>query len=434
MNTQAKSSTFSKFEKWIDENVSPMAGRFGSERHVVAIREAFLSVIAFIVIGAFFMLLTSVPGVSTLTKPIASQLTVAQNLTFGLVAVYLSFSLAYNLAIQYNYDGLTGGLLGLMAFFFAVCPQITDSLPLTYLGEAGIFVGMIASIYAVEVYRLCMQHGIYIKAPEAVPPAVVRFFEMLVPEIVVILPIWLLSSVFSFAIAPWIVGVFSHLALLVDTLAGALVMDGVLNNWTWFLGIHPWSILGPLYLPFLTQNSLANAAAAAAGQPMHFVQTLSWYAGSTTGGTGSTISLAIFCLISKSKRLRALGAVSIIPVLCHVNEPLLFGLPIILNPIWLIPFCILQPLVMIVPAFLAVKAGFVAYASVPFFGFVPGPINWFLGTLDWRAIPWAFLTGWILPGLVYYPFWRVFERGVLREESKQAAEAEAENPVLQSAT
>jgi PTS system cellobiose-specific IIC component len=177
-------------------------------------------------------------------------------------------------------------------------------------------------------------------------------------------------------------------------------------------------------MPFLTANGLANAAAYAAGQPMQYVQTLSWWVGYKTGGTGSTIPLVLFCLCSKSKRLKALGGVSLIPVLCHVNEPLLFGLPIILNPIWFIPFCILQPLVSILPSFWAVKAGFVDYARIPFFGFVPGPIAWFLGTLDWRSIPWAFLTGWILPGLVYYPFWRIYERGVLKEEAEEAKKLE----------
>ncbi len=425
MSTAQKTAKLSGIENWLEEKIAPLAGRFGSQRHVSAIREAFLSVIAFIVIGAFFMLLRDVPVISDWTKPFAAQLTVAQNLTFGVTAIYLAFSLAYNLAVQYSVDPITGGLLGVMAFFFAACPETTDSLSLEFFGTAGIFLAMLSSIYAVEVYRFCVQRGIMMKAPKEVPPAVSRFFEMLVPELIVILPVWLVSTVLRIELGPLVLGLFAKLALLVDTYAGALVMDGIVNNWVWWLGIHPFASLGPLYLPFLTSNGLANAQAFAAGQPMPFVQTLSWWVGYKTGGSGSTIPLVFFCLLSKSKRLKALGAVSLIPVLCHVNEPLLFGLPIILNPIWFIPFGILQPLVSIVPAFWATKAGLVSAAHVPFFGFVPGPVGWFLGTLDWRAIPWAFITGWILPGLVYYPFWRVYERGVLREE-KEAAIADSE--------
>lgn len=405
-----------RLETLLEEKLAPFAARFGSQRHVAAIRESFLSVIAFIVVGAFIMLVRDVPGVSTWTKPFAPQLSVALNLTFGLASLYLSFSLAYNLATQYEVDGLSGGLLGVMAFLFAAAPKAVDGLPLEFMGVAGMFLAVIASIYAVEIYRICMRRGWYLKAPAEVPPAVYRFFSMLVPELLIVAPVWLVSTVWQVELGPLVLGLFRRLSFVVDTYAGGIVMDGVLNNWVWWMGIHPFAALGPLYIPFLTSNSLANAQAFSAGHAMPFVQTLSWFTGYKTGGTGSTIPLVFFALLSKSKRLRTLGAVSLIPVLFHINEPLLFGLPIILNPIWFIPFAILQPLVSVTTSIWATKVGFVAAAHIPFMGFLPGPIAWYLGTLDWRAIPWGFITGWILPAIVYYPFWRVYERGVLKEE------------------
>lgn len=406
-----------RLSDFLEQKLSPIAQKFGSQRHVAAIREAFLSVIAFIIVGAFIMVVRDVPGISTLTKPFAQQLSVALNLTFGMTALYLAFSLAYNLAVQYEVDALTGGLLGVMAFLFAAAPKAVDNVSFEFVGVAGMFLAVIASIYAVEVYRVCMQRGIYIKAPADVPPAVTRFFAMLVPELLIVTPLWLVSTVWSVALGPLVLGVFRKMSVLVDTYTGGLIMDGILNNWIWWLGIHPFASLGPLYIPFLTSNSLANAAAFAAGKPMPFVQTLAWFTGYKTGGSGSTIPLVFFCLMSKSKRLKALGAVSLIPVLFHINEPLLFGLPIILNPIWFIPFGILQPIVSITTSIWATKAGLVAAAHIPLMGFLPGPIAWYLGTLDWRALAWGFITGWILPAIVYYPFWRVYERGVLREEN-----------------
>lgn len=404
------------FTDFLEQKLSPIAQRFGAQRHVAAIREAFLSVIAFIVVGAFIMIIRDAPVISTWAKPMAPQLSVALNLTFGLASLYLAFSLAYNLAIQYDVDPQTGGLLGAMAFLFAAAPQAVDSISFEFLGVAGMFLAVAASIFAVEVYRLCMQHGVYIKAPDEVPPAVTRFFVMLVPELLIVVPLWLISSVWKIELGPLVLKIFRSMSVVMDTYTGGIVMDGILNNWTWWLGIHPFAALGPLYIPFLTSNTMANAQAFAAGDPMPFMQTLGWWSGYKTGGTGSTIPLVFFAMMSRSKRLKTLGLVSLIPVLFHINEPLLFGLPIILNPIWFIPFGILQPITSITTSLWATKAGLVAAAHIPFMGFLPGPIIWYLGTLDWRAIPWGFLTGWIIPAIVYYPFWRVYERGVLREE------------------
>ncbi|MGE5590497.1 MAG: PTS sugar transporter subunit IIC [Bacillota bacterium] len=400
----------------LEQKLSPIAQKFGAQRHVAAIREAFLSVIAFIIVGAFITVLRDAPVVSNWMKPLAPQLSVALNLTFGIIGLYLAFSVAYNLSVQYEVDPMAGGLMGVMAYLFAAAPQAIDNIPFQFLGSPGIILAVAASIFAVEVYRLCMQHGIYIKAPEAVPPAVTRFFVMLVPELLIIAPVWLISTVWKIELGPLVLKIFGSMSVLMDTYTGGIIMDGILNNWTWWLGIHPFSALGPLYIPFLTSNSMANAQAFAAGDPMPFVQTLAWWTGYKTGGTGSTIPLVFFAMMSRSKRLKALGAVSLIPVLLHINEPLLFGLPIILNPIWFIPFGILQPILSVTVSMWATKVGLVAAAHIPFMGFMPGPIAWYLGTLDWRAIPWGFITGWIIPAIVYYPFWRVYERTVLREE------------------
>ncbi len=406
------------FERFMENRVAPAAAKFGSLRHVVAIRESFLGIISFIVIGAFFMVLRDVPGISNLTAPYAAFLSVGVNLTYGLISVYLAFALSYNLGKSYELNPLTCGLIGTMAFLFVALPRVGDTAPLQFLGVAGMFLAIITSFYAVELYRWTLSRGIHLKAPQGVPPAVAGFFVTLIPQVIILLPLWLVSTVAGVNVGAALFTLFQKAAVLVDSLWGALVMDGILNSWVWFVGIHPFSALVPVYFPFLTNNTLANAAAYAAGKTMPFVQTLAWWAGNKTGGTGSTFPLAIFCLFSRSKRLRMLGRVSLIPALFHINEPLLFGLPLILNPIWLIPFCFIEPILRIGTAYLVTQLGLVAPARVLFMGFLPGPLIWYLGTLDWRAIPWGFVTGWILPALVYYPFWRIYERQVLKEEAQ----------------
>lgn len=405
---------------FIEKKIAPFAIRIGSQRHVLAIRSSFLQIISFITIGSFFLLLTSLPGVSEHIQGAIPYLTAVYNLTFNFVGVYFAISFGNNLGKEYELDGNITGLLSLMTFLFATQPNLaTDTFSTNYFGVGGFFAAIIFTVYTVEVYRLCMKKGIYIKSPEGVPPAVSSFFTMLVPQLIILIPVILIVTVGGIDITGTIFDLFSVFAKGVDSFFSLIVMTIFVDNGLFFFGIHPWTIIGPLYLPVITANTIANAEALAAGNPLPFIQTTAFYNGAKWGGTGGLFALTLLCMTSKSKRFRALGKLSFIPTFCGIGETILFGIPVAFNPIFFIPFVILQPIVSYGSYYLFTMLGWIAKGIVPISGFLPGPIFLYLGTLDWRAPLLGAISGVILPMLVYYPFFKVQEKIELMDEQKQ---------------
>ena len=418
MNTKNESSK-SGFYSWLEKTIVPLANKMQSFKYVQAIRTSFLEIIAFIIIGSFFMLIRDFPYTADLVDPISKYLTVGVTLTFDMIALYLAFTFGSNLGEEYGLESRITALLSVLAFLFATQTDLVNgNFTIKYMGSAGLFVAIILSAYAVELYRICNKYNVYIKAPKGVPPAVASFFKMLIPQIIIVFPIWILVTINGVDIAGTVYMIFGSFAESINNVWAYTAVELFLDNTVWFFGVHPWSILGPTFIPLLTQNTLTNAALLEAGKEMTQAATLAIYTGAKTGGTGSTFIICVFCLLSKNKTLKTLGAVSILPTLCHINEPILFGLPIIFNPIWFIPFVILQPIATSVLAYMVTALGWVGMGYIPFMGFLPGPLVWYFNTLDWRAIPWGIITGIIVPGLIYYPFFKIQERVIIREEEE----------------
>ena len=168
---------------FIERKLAPLAVKIGSQRHVLAIRSSFLQIISFITIGSFFLLFTSFPGITEHIQGAVPYFNAIYNLTFNFVGVYFAIALGNNLGKEYDLDGTITGLLSLMTYLFATQPTMAkDGFLTTYLGVGGFFAAILFTVYTVEVYRFCMNHGIYIKSPEGVPPAVSSFFTMLLPQ------------------------------------------------------------------------------------------------------------------------------------------------------------------------------------------------------------------------------------------------------------
>ena len=433
MNTNKESSKNGLYS-WLEKTVVPLANKMQSFKYVQAIRTSFLEIIAFIIIGSFFMLIRDFPYTADAVAPIAKYLTVGVTLTFDMIALYLAFTFGSNLGEEYGLESRVTALLSVLAFLFATQTDLVNgNFTIKYMGSAGLFVAIIFSAYAVELYRFCNKYNVYIKAPKGVPPAVASFFKMLIPQIVIVFPIWILVTINGIDIAGTIYTIFGRFAESINNIWAYTAVEVFLDNAVWFFGIHPWSILGPTFIPLVTQNTLTNAALLEVGKEMTQVATIAIYSGAKTGGTGSTFIICVFCLLSKNKTLRTLGAVSILPTACHINEPILFGLPIIFNPIWFIPFVILQPIATSALAYLATALGWVSMGYIPFMGFLPGPIVWYLNTLDWRAIPWGIITGIIVPGIIYYPFFKIQERVIIKEEEENKKLEEGKETIVEPA-
>lgn len=444
-----------KFANMIDEKfASPMA-RLAEQRHLRAIRDGIIATLPLIIVASMFLVIGFLPNqlpedwaIAVWIKEHAGDILLPHRVSMFIMTLYAVFGIGYSLAKSYDLDGLSGAIISELAYLLTIVPQVGPAaseavtnlassnvelaeyieqvpqgwlLPMANLGSAGMFVGIISAIVAVEIYRLFMNKGLTIKMPPQVPESVARSFESLVPTAVVMLlfatiSMWLkvdLHGIISKLIAP--------LVSASDTLTSVLILV-FLQSFFWIFGIHGASIVGtvarPLWLMLIDQNAQAFAAGEAipnvAAEPFY-----QWFI--YIGGSGATIGLAILLLFrSKSAYGKTLGKTAIIPAIFNINEPMIFGAPIVLNPILMIPFVIV-PMVLAIIAWIATQLGLVGRVITIAPWTLPGPIGAFFATGDFRASILSIILI-ILSIIMYYPFFKIYDNKLYKEEHEEIAE------------
>lgn len=419
-----------KIFELLDKYLIPAMTRLSEQRHLRAVRDGIISTIPLIIVGSFFLIFAfpPLPSLAAAAKPYAVKILVPFRLTMGLMALYASHSIGYHLAKSYKLDGVSGGLLAMAAFLMTNVPVTYEdrglALLLENLGGGSMFVAIIMAVVAVEVLRFAKSKKCTITMPEGVPESVAKSFEALIPAALLILFIWTMRDVFDFNIHHWVLQLFQPLVLAGNTLAGVLV-PVILITLLWAAGIHGDSVVAsvarPVWLVLLDQN----IAAAAAGQPIPniapepFFQWFVW-----VGGSGATIGLVLVMLFSKAPYLRSMGRATLLPGICNINEPVIFGVPVMLNPLLVVPF-LLCPVIMGTLTYFAMQFGLVGkpYILVPWT--LPAPVGAYLATGgDWRAIILVLINISIAAG-VYYPFLKAYERKLIREGAAGATEEES---------
>ena len=308
----------------IIENVfmKPMT-KLAEQRHLKAIRDGMVSTIPLTIVGSFFLIIAFPPVPAAWKESMGMFMWIQKNIgdilipfriTMGLVAIYATYNIGYSLAKNYKLDGVSGGTLSLVAYFMTIIPSIATSntgeglgfvLPMGKLGGAGLFVGIVTSIFAVEVLRFFKTKGITINMPEGVPDSVARSFEALFPTVAVVLVTWLLFVMFKLDIHNIFANIFNPLKGIVDTPIGAIIMV-MLITMLWTAGIHGVSVIGAMARPIWLEMLTANADAMQAGDkvlpyitPEPFFQWFIWI-----GGSGGTLGLVFLLLFARSKYLK----------------------------------------------------------------------------------------------------------------------------------
>ncbi|MDG7959482.1 PTS transporter subunit EIIC [Streptococcus pneumoniae] len=375
---------------FLENHVMGPMGKLAQFKVVRAITAAGMAAVPFTIVGSMFLVFSILPQAFSFWPIVAdifsasfdkftSLYMVANYATMGSLSLYFVLSLAYELTKIYaeeeelNMNPLNGALLALMAFVMTV-PQIifdggmmktVTSLKegaviadgwamgngVARFGTTGIFTAIIMAIVTVLIYRMCVKHNWVIKMPEAVPEGVSRGFTALVPGFVV-------------------------------------------------------AFVSPIALANMAENAAGGHFAVAGEFSNMFV---------IAGGSGATLGLCLYiAFASKSEQLKAIGRASVVPALFNINEPLIFGLPIIYNPALAIPF-ILAPMVTATIYYVANSLNFIK----PIIAQVPWPtpvgIGAFLGTADFRAVLVALVCAFAA-FLVYLPFIRVYDQKLVKEE------------------
>ncbi|ERT12849.1 PTS sugar transporter subunit IIC [Photorhabdus temperata] len=429
-------SLYTAFIRVIESHIVPLAGRIGNQRHISAIRDGFISAMPFLLIGSIMLIVANPPFDSqtsssfgqawlSFAKTHWDTITMPYFMTMGLMSIFVSVGTAYSLAKSYGLDGLTSALLSLMAFLLAAAPQIENKIALDFLGGAGVFTALICAIWSVELTRLLKKYNITIRMPAQVPPAIARSFELLYPVTGILLTVYpislLLQSEFNLLIPAAVMQIFQPLISVGDTLP-AIMLAVLIANLLWFAGIHGANIVTVLLSPIFMANIATNATLMAQGAAATQILTDPyWSFYICLGGSGSTLALAILYLRSRSIHLRTIGKLSAVPAIFNINEPLLFGSPIVMNPTLLIPLLVV-PLVNAVLSYSTLHLDLVHKMVAISPWTTPAPFGAMLSAAwDYRAAVLAIVL-MIIDLFIWYPFFKVYEKQLINEEHKQQEE------------
>lgn len=430
------SSLYQSMIAVIEQSITPLAGRLGQQKYVIAIRDGFTAALPFMIIGSFMLVFIFPPFSPDTTNGFArgwldfsqhyrEQLMLPFNLSMGVMTFFISVGIGASLGRQFQLDPVMSGLLAFMAFLLVAAPYADGKISTQYLSGQGIFTALITAIYSTRVYAWLKQNNITIRLPKEVPTGVARSFEILIPVLVVIAtlhPLNLFIEAQTGMILPQaIMHLLEPLVSASDSLP-AILLSVLMCQIFWFAGIHGSLIVTGIMNPFWMANLSVNQAAMAAGTaiPHIYVQGF-WDHYLLIGGVGSTLPLALMLLRSKAVHLRTIGRMGVVPGVFNINEPILFGAPIIMNPLFFLPF-VLVPMVNATLAYFALKLDLVSRVVSMTPWTTPAPIG-----ASWAA-NWSFspvilcLICMATAMVMYLPFLKAYEKQLLAQERENAVD------------
>lgn len=435
---------FEFLEKYL---MGPM-GKVSTWRPVRAIVAAGMASIPFTIVGSAFLVLSVIPQAFNLQfivdlwansfDKIQALYLLAYKCTMGILSLYFAIVIGYEYTKIYveeeglNLNPLNGGLLAVFAYFLTI-PELTYSKgvisavtgkatiggwtiggdSLTRLSTSGMFTAILMSILAVQLYRLCVQKNWVIKMPEAVPEGVARSFTALIPGFVIAFAVLFINGIFILFgtdIYKVIAVPFAFVSHITNTWLGIVVIY-LLVHALWIVGIHGANIVMGLVNPILLANMAQNVDGKFIAYAGEFTNSYV-----TIGGSGATLLLCFYIAFrAKSDQLRMLGKAAMGPAIFNINEPLIFGLPIVYNPMLTIPF-ILAPIVSASIGYWSVQLGLAgkAIAQTPW----PTPIGLgaYVGSGGNIGAFVVALVCALSAFVIWYPFIKMYDTKLYKEE------------------
>ena len=434
----------SKFMNLIEEKLMPLAAKVGQNRYLNAIKDGFVYTMPFLIIGSFILLLVNLPFTdkntilymewyTNLMGSLKGDLVQPFYVSMGIMSLFVSYGIGMSLSNHYKLNGTTGGFLSMYAFLLTSAKL--DWLPVgqaqgasalflipdggwmpvmdaRYLDAKGLFTAIIGSIIAIEIFRFLVQKKCVIKLPDSVPPAIAKSFELLIPIVFVTI---IFHSINIFAmktlnimVPEIILKAFAPLLNMSDSLISVIFII-LITHLLWFAGLHGTNIVIAIINSITLSNLAVNQAAIQAGDTLPKI-----FAG-YIGGAGATLGLAIAMSMSKNAHIKSIGKLSVIPSVFNINEPIMFGAPIVMNPLLFIPFVGI-PILNACIAWYATQFNLVGRIITLVPWTTPGPIGALLGT-NFSISALILSCGLVaLSFFIYLPFLRVYEKSLEETE------------------
>ena len=361
-----------------------------------------------------------VTGWDVLVSPYLQLLQIPVVATFGMLGVFACFAIAYDLGKRLQQEAIVSASMATLIFLMIQLQLKDQTFSMDGLGSKGLFTAIVIALFTVRTQKFFTDQNAVIKLPPNVPPVVYESFLLLTPLLFLVLVFWLIRFVAGVDINGLVQTAFKPLVFALNTLPGILGY-AFLVTMLWSVGINGDNAVDAIVAPIFYQYLDANMAAMGQHQPLPFVTAYGFFTiFVNVGGTGATLGLALVMLNSKEPGYRKVSRVSLPTQIFGINEPIFFGFPIVLNPIFMVPY-VLNAMLLTTSSYLLMQWGVIhkPFVNVPWT--TPPILGHYLVTGgDWRAAVWGLISIGMAMA-VYYPFAKVAERQRLNAEAAGTA-------------
>jgi PTS system cellobiose-specific IIC component len=423
----------------LSEKLIPIASKLGQNKYLLVLRDAFMLAFPITMFGSLVVVINNLPFFSSeLQGTLGTLFGNGQNATMSIMSIFVTFGIGYYLSRTHDIDPVFGGAVSLASYLiltpFEMMTEggelVTGVLTLDRLGAKGMFVGMVAAFAAAEIYARITKRGITITMPEGVPSAVARSFSAMIPAILTLSLFTILNAL--------VIGLLNANLhdLVYDTIQEPLTGLGsglpatliavFFVQLLWFFGLHGQIIVNSVMDPIWNTTMLDNLAAYEAGESLPHIVTKPFMEMYTVGmgGSGSTLIVVILlAFFMKSRQFNDVGRLALAPGIFNVNEPVIFGMPIVLNAAIFIPWLI-APLVTTAFNYTVMNIGLF---PVPTGVSVPWTVPVFAnGMLATNSIMGGVLQliDMAIIGVIWYPFLRMVDRQNVQGQAPDMSHAE----------
>ncbi|KPH73425.1 PTS cellobiose transporter subunit IIC [Oceanobacillus caeni] len=426
-----------KFMEFLESFLLPIADKLNNNRYLSALRDGFMVALPLIIFGSIFVVIANFPFLDRLLSEDAfaayqNALGPASAATLSIMGTFVIIGIGYKLTEQYGLEAIYGGVVALAAFLI-LTPQVLEGvsgvIPTSSLGAEGMFLGIFTAFISAELYRFFVQKNWTIKMPPGVPGAVSKSFSALIPITLTLSVFLLIRIIFSYTpfetVQNFIYTIIQEPLTALGSGLPATIVAVLLIQVFWFFGLHGQIIVNSVFDPIWYALNDQNLDAFQAGTELPNIVTKQFIDTFLVGMGGSGMTLAVVILIfliGRSRQLKELGKLGGPAGVFNVNEPIIFGLPIIMNPIIIIPWLV-APIVVTLITYFSMASGLVpppAGIIVPWT--TPPILSGFLATGNaWQGAVLQ-MFNLIVVVIIWWPFLKLLDKNYYESEAKGSNE------------
>ncbi len=424
--------------QFLDRHLVPPLTALSNNPYLSAIRAGMVAIVPLTIIGGLFLVIAEMPWPAwqSWVSPYKGLMEVPVAATFGLLAVFVCFAIAHDLARNLKLEAHLSASMATLIFLMVQLQRVEAIdgelgalvLNMDGLASAGLFTAILVALVSVRVQKALNDYNLVIKLPKSVPEVVYESFLSLVPMLCLMVGFFVLRFVMDVDINQTLQTVFSPLLVALNTLPGILIFTFLLTM-LWSIGINGDNTLDAVVAPIFLMFLAANVEAAQADEPLPYITALGFITSFVNvGGTGATIALALVMVNSKDAGYRQISRVSLPTQIFQINEPIFFGFPIVLNPVFMIPY-IFSAMSLTTITYLLMDFGMISKPVIHVPWTTPPVIGHFLVSGgDWRAALWGAVS---IPMcmVIYYPFAKTAERQRLKTLEHQKTPVDNGSPM-----